>query len=96
MGKSLREWLTEGEELYNSAMREYQAIEAQLEHFEAQLAAKREELNHIGQVIGKAPITDTTARRAPSVQIIDSHTPGSIPASRHTIAKALTGRGLGS
>ena len=96
MGKSLREWLTEGEELYGSAMREYQAIEAQLEHLEAQLEAKREELNHIGQVIGKAPITDTTVRRAPSVQIIDTHSPGSIPASRHTIAKALTGRGLGS
>lgn len=96
MGKSLREWLADGEELYNIAMREYQAIEAQMEHLEAQLAAKRDELNHIGQVIGKSPIGDASTRRAPAVQIIDSHTPGSIPASRHTIAKALTGRGLGS
>ena len=96
MGKSLREWLTEGEELYGNAMREYEALEAQLEHLEAQLAAKREELNHIGQVIGKAAITEAAPRRSPSVQIIDTHAPGSIPASRHTIAKALTGRGLGS
>jgi hypothetical protein len=37
---------------------------------------------------------DVNTRR-PSVQIVEGHAPGSIPASRSTIAKALTGRGLG-
>lgn len=98
MGKSLREWLSEGEELYSVAMREYQALEAQLEQLQAQLAAKREELHHIGQVIGRTPPETPVEHvpRTPTVQIIDSHGPGSIPASRHTIAKALTGRGLGA
>jgi hypothetical protein len=94
MGKSVREWLHEGEELYNIAVREFQAIEAQIAHLEAQLAAKKDEVNQIAQVIGK-PAVDGGARRPP-VQIIDTHTPGAIPASRATIAKALAGRGLGT
>lgn len=93
MGKSLRDWLQEGEELYGNALREYQGLEAQMEQLEQAIAAKRDEVNQIAQVIGKPPVD--TGRRPP-VQIIDGHSPGSIPASRNTIAKALTGRGLGT
>jgi hypothetical protein len=92
VAKSLREWLTEGEELYSAALREYQGLETQLEQLETQLASKKEELNQIAQVVGKPPVE---SNRRPAVQIVDRDGPGSIPASRNTIAKALTGRGLG-
>jgi hypothetical protein len=92
VAKSLQEWLSEGETLYNEALRQYQDLEAQLEDLEARLAAKREEVNQISAVVGKPPVE--TKRRS-AVQIIDAQAPGSIPASRNTIAKALTGRGLG-
>ena len=94
MGKSVREWLREGEELYNAALREFQAVEAQIDQLQAQLVVKREEANQFAQVLGR-PGVDGVARR-PAVQIIDGHAPGSVPASRMTIAKALAGRGLGT
>ena len=92
MAKSLHEWLSEGETLYNGAIKEFQDLEAQLEDLEMRLNAKRDEVNQIAAVIGK-PAVD--AKRRAAVQIIDAQQPGSIPASRNTIAKALTGRGLG-
>ena len=89
MSKSFKDWLAEGDTLYNEALKEYEAIEKQLEELEAQLAAKKEEVNQIAGVIGKPPVE---GNRKPTVQIVDTHAPGSIPASRNTIAKALTGR----
>ena len=94
MGKSLKDWLTEGEELYNAALGEYQNLEVQLQELESRLAAKKEEVNQIATVIGKAPINDVRKPTA-TVQIIDTHPPTPAPASRSTIAKALTGRGIG-
>jgi len=94
VGKSLKDWLTEGEDLYNTALREYQTLEAQLQELEAQLTAKKDELNQIATVIGKTPMNDVR-KPAATVQIIDSHPTTPAPASRSTIAKALTGRGLG-
>jgi hypothetical protein len=84
--------MTEGETLYNEALRQFQEIEAQLEDLETRLAAKRDEVNQIAAVIGKPAVE---AKRRAAVQIIDAQGPGAIPASRNTIAKALTGRGLG-
>ncbi len=92
MAKSLHEWLQEGESLYNEAMRQFQDLENQLEDLEARLNAKRDEVNQIAAVIGRPTVE---SKRRASVQIIDAQAPGSIPASRDTIAKALTGRGLG-
>lgn len=92
MAKSLQEWLQEGEFLYGTALKEFEELEAQLDDLEKRLNAKREEVNQIASVIGKPAVE---AKRRASVQIIDSQAPGSIPASRNTIAKALTGRGLG-
>lgn len=92
MSKSFKDWLQEGESIYETALREYQSIEAQLEELETKLSEKREEVNAMASVIGKPPVESS---RRPAVQIVDSHGPGSIPASRNTIAKALTGRGLG-
>jgi hypothetical protein len=92
VAKSFKEWLEEGETLYSEALSEFQSLENQIAELEARLVDKKEELNHIAQVVGKPPVE---GNRRPAVQIVDSHGPGSIPASRSTIAKALTGRGLG-
>ena len=108
MGKTFRDWMGEGEELYSVAMREYEQLQSQLQTLQAQLSAKKEGVNQIAAVIGKPQVdNDELARielpktepksdqRKPVVQIVDRESPGSIPASRNTIAQALTGRGLG-
>jgi hypothetical protein len=112
VAKTFRDWMTEGEELYSIALREYESLQSQLEALQSQLSAKRDELNQIAGVIGKPPIDNDEAERGkvelprtepksdrhdrkPTVQIVDRESPGSIPASRNTIAQALTGRGLG-
>ena len=93
MSKTIKDWLHEGEALYDQAVEEYRRLEAQLEELEAKLAEKQDEVNQMAAIIGKSPVELT--HRRPSVQIVEGHAPGSIPASRNTIAKALTGRGLG-
>ncbi len=92
MSKSLQEWLSEGEQLYNAALSEYQQIEAQLDELEAKLAAKKAEVNQIAQVVGKPPVESS---RRLSAELIEQHGPNSVPNSPATIARALTGRGLG-
>ena len=93
VSKSFKDWLSEGQSIYETTLKEFQALEAQLEELEVQLAQKKEEGNAIAAVIGKPPVEGNVRR--PAVEIVDGHGPGSIPASRNTIAKALTGRGLG-
>ena len=93
MTKSIRDWLQEGEAMYGQAIDEFRSLEAQLEELENKLVAKQDEVNQLAAIIGKPPVELNTRR--PSVQIVEGHAPGSIPASRSTIAKALTGRGLG-
>jgi hypothetical protein len=90
--KTLADWLSEGEQLYTASLAEYKALEAQLDELEARLAAKKTELNQIAQVVGKPPVESS---RRLSAELIDPHTPNSVPNSPATIARALTGRGLG-
>jgi hypothetical protein len=92
VAKSFKDWLQEGNDIYGTALQEFQTLESQLEELESRLAAKLEEVNQIAAVVGKPPVE---SHRRPAVQIVDSHGPGSVPASRNTIAKALAGRGLG-
>ncbi len=92
MSKSLGDWLKEGEDLYATAMSDYQSIEAQLDELEVKLAAKKNELNQIAQVIGKPPVE---SHRRLTAQLVDETGPNSVPNSPATIARALTGRGLG-
>ena len=92
MPKSIKEWLAEGEEMYNEAMQGCIVLQKQIADLEAKLQARRQEVNQIGAVIGKPPLDE--AGRG-TVQLVESNQPGSIPASRNTIAKALAGRGLG-
>ncbi len=92
MTKSLHDWLQEGESLYNATLAEYQNMESQLDELEARLAAKKAELNQIAQVVGKPPVE---SNRRLTAQLVDDHGPHSVPNSPATIARALTGRGLG-
>jgi hypothetical protein len=93
VSKSLQEWLSEGEQLYGAALSEFQQLEAQLEELESKLAAKKAELNQIAQVVGKPPVE--SSRRVLTAELVDAHGPNSVPNSPATIARALTGRGLG-
>lgn len=92
MSKSLKDWLAEGEALYAAAMQEYQALEAQIDELEKKLAIKREEVNQIAAVINKPPVE---INRRLSAQLVEEHSPASVPNSPATIARALQGRGLG-
>src|SRR5438552_19114313 len=90
--KTLQDWLSEGEQLYNAALAEYQSIEAQLDDLESKLAAKKAGVNHIAQVIGKPAVE---SNRRLTAELVEQHGPNSVPNSPATIARALTGRGLG-
>jgi hypothetical protein len=92
VSKSLQEWLSEGETLYDAALAEYQNIEHQLDELEAKLVAKKAEVNQIAQVVGKPPVE---SHRRLTAQLIEEHGPNSVPNSPATIARALTGRALG-
>jgi hypothetical protein len=89
--KSFRDWLTEGETLYSTAVNEFNALEAQIEELEQRLAAKKSEVNQIAHVIGKPPVE---GGRRLTAQIIEPehHNVNSAPAGN--MARALSGRGI--
>jgi hypothetical protein len=92
--KSFRDWLSEGEHLYNTAMAEFKDLEAQIDGLEQQLTAKKAEVNQIAHVIGKPPVE--TSRRL-TAQLIETpeqgHGPGAaVPVGQ--MARALSGRGV--
>jgi hypothetical protein len=90
VGKSVREWLAEGEALYQASMQEYQDLQEQLADLEAKIEAKREEINQVAHVVGKPPLDPV--KKPNSVQIIERDLQSM---TRNTVTKALTGRGLG-
>jgi hypothetical protein len=92
VGKSIKEWLSEGEGIYDAAMREYQELEAQIIDLEQKLGLKREEVNMIAEKLGRPAIE---ASKRLSAEIIERGQQNSVPNSPNTIAKALTGRGFG-
>lgn len=95
MAGSFQEWLQQGENLYNTALREYHDIEQQLTELEARLVEKQGEVNQIAQVIGK-PLVEGNRRLSAqlvSAEVVDlpaerTATPG----SNANIARALTGK----
>ena len=92
MSKSIKDWLAEGESIYDAAMEEYQALETQIIEMEQRLALKREEVNIIAEKLSKPTIE---ASRRLSAEIIERGQPNSVPNSPNTIARALQGRGFG-
>lgn len=93
MNKSFKDWLSEGEQLYNSTLAEFQQLEAQLIDLEQRLVAKKAEVNQIAAVVGKPPVEGSNRRM--HAEIIDPGQQGGVSNSPATIARALTGRGLG-
>ena len=91
--KTFKDWIGEGDTLYGQAMQEYQALESQIEELEQKLAIKKDEVNQIAAVINKPPVESS---RRLTAQLVDDHGPSSVPNSPAAIARALTGRGLGS
>jgi hypothetical protein len=91
VAKTIAEWMKEGEELYQAALKEYEELDARLQEIEKQLAQKQDEVNQIAQVIGK-PLVEGNRRL--TAQLIDDHGPLSVPNSSSTIARALSGRNL--
>lgn len=96
MANSLQEWLQQGENLYNAAVREYHDIEQQLSELEARLIEKQNEINRIAQVIGK-PLVEGARRVSAQlvttseiVEVAADRTPA--PGSNANIARALTGK----
>lgn len=92
MSKSIKDWLAEGENIYNAAMDEYQALESQIIEMEQRLALKREEVNIIAEKLSKPTVEGS---RRLSAEIVERGHPNSVPNSPSTIARALQGRGLG-
>jgi hypothetical protein len=99
VSKSFQDWLREGENLYDGAMSEYQAIEAQLEDLERQLGEKKVEVNEIAEIIGKPPVESSRRLTAQIVEGSPNGANGSNgsanPSSAAAIARAITGRSLG-
>ena len=89
--KSFRDWLSEGERLYSTALSEYQGLETQIDELEQRLAAKKSEVNQIAHVIGKPPVEGNRRLTAQLVEG-DAHNVNTAPAGN--IARALSGRGL--
>ena len=94
MASSFQEWLQQGEQLYNTALREYHDIERQLAELETQLGVKQNEVNQIAQVIGK-PVVEGNRRLSAqlvSADIIEAPDRVPTPGANANIARALTGK----
>ena len=104
MAGNFQEWLQQGEGLYQAALNEYRAIEAQLDELESKLVAKQAEVNQIAQIIGKPQVEGTrrlSAQLTPAPmheEVVERMTVPAISgapqpnSSNATIARALTGR----
>lgn len=100
---SFQQWLQHGEMLYQSAMQEYHALEAQLEELERRLTAKQTELNQVAQMMSKPPVEGSRRVAAqivtPSADEADRQMApgnGNSTASTQSIARALTGKSVRS
>jgi hypothetical protein len=100
----LNSWLSQGEQLYVSALNEFRALEAQLDDVQQKLAAKMQEVNQIAAIIGKPTVAAARGGPAsPMADIIDApperlpvplapHPTTPSKSSNATIARALTGQ----
>jgi hypothetical protein len=93
---NFQEWLQQGDALYQAALKDYHAIEAQLDELESRLVSKQAEVNQIAQVIGKPPVEGTRrhggTQLVPAVDIIDAPERTPTAGSNASSARALTGK----
>ena len=85
--KSFQQWLAQGEMLYATLTREYQALEAQVTELEGRLVSKQAEVNQLAQIIRKPAIEG----RRLSAQLVTSYAPDAPPVAPQ-IARALAGK----
>jgi len=88
--KTLQEWLSEGEQLYDAALGDYRNLENQLEELEQRLAAKLNEVNQIAQMMGKPPVEPA---RRPTAEIIEAPERGPAAAALSHVPAAAGAHG---
>jgi hypothetical protein len=92
VASSFQEWLQQGENLYNSALREYHDIERQLAELEGKLAEKQNEVNQVAQIIGKPLVEGNRRLSAQLTEIVEVPERTPPTGSNANIARALTGK----
>jgi hypothetical protein len=92
MGKTIQDWIREGEELHGAALQELQQLETQLAELEQRRADKLAEVNQIAGILGKPP---SEPIRHVGGYVPDDNLAQPMPSSSSaTIARALAGKGL--
>ena len=96
---NFQQWLQQGDSIYQTALKEFHAIEAQLEELDAKLLSKQAEVNQIAAVLNKPTVKSTrkgTNGQATAIasvpQIMDEIERSQPAPSNANIARALTGR----
>lgn len=56
---SIQQWLSQGESLYASMLKEFQALQDKMAELEASLQQKSAEVNQIAQVLGKPAVQNS-------------------------------------
>ena len=99
MASNFQTWLSQGDSLYQTALKEFHAIETQLDELEGKLLSKQAEVNQIAAVLGKPTVEATrkgvsgqAAAVATVPQIMDEIERSQPAPSNANIARALTGR----
>jgi hypothetical protein len=91
MARTIQDWMHEGDELYDSTMRDCEDLESQIRELEQRLADKHNEVNRLAQILGK-PLAHN-GRRV-TAQIVDDTVAQVTANSQVSIARALSGRAL--
>jgi len=89
VNRNFKDWIAEGDVMYQNAMGEYRELESQIEELERKLILKRDEVNEIARVVGKEALD---GGKKLSAEIVDRGHVNSVPNSANTIARAITGR----
>jgi hypothetical protein len=91
MARTIQDWMHEGDELYESTMRDCENLESQIRDLEQRLADKHDEVNRLAQILGE-PLAHN-GRRV-TAQIVEDTASQAVVNSPVSIARALSGRGL--
>jgi len=96
---TFQQWLAQGEAIYQAALKEFRAIEAQIDELEKKLLEKQAEVNQIAQILGKPTVEVLRAPPANAIvaapvipQIIEGSDRVQPQPSNANIARALTGK----
>ena len=70
MAKTIAEWISEGDEIYQNALNEYHRLEEQLRELSAQWRAKQAQINRVAAFLGKEPLDASPAEEpAPAAPV---------------------------